>query len=187
MTADEQRVLREVQAALAPDALRGAVLCFTQWREAYQPATLAPASREELRTELERFVGYLHEHYYASGKAAWTDFLRRRDTDDLLTRAFGSAIDGERTLWRIASESSMRAVLDVLTQQREEQALQTYLKLRVFAAIKSLPLPSQLQVATAYLDTFRTLPHLQTEHPVLLMSRWQEALIKHARIVLGWK
>src|SRR5689334_22046622 len=105
---------------MAPSALRGAVLCFAQWREAYEPATLTPTSREQLRIELERFIGYVHEHYYASGKAQWPDFLRRRDTDALLTRAFGNAVDGERTLWHIASSSNMRSVLDILTRRLQE-------------------------------------------------------------------
>ena len=185
MTAEAERVFCEVGAALSPGALREAVvLCFARWREEFFPH-LHPSSSEEMLQEIRRFVAHMHQRYYATPTTPWPDFMAKRDTDALLSRHFGTPWEGERALWRIASESSMRSVLDFITRRLQEQALRTYLDLRVQDRLKTLPLHLQLEVITAYLKEFRVLL-LETEHPVLLMGRWPEALEKHARIILGW-
>lgn len=178
-------VLQELHAALAPEALRGAVLRFAQWREMFTPATFQPASREELLWEVVRFVAHMHQHYYATPAMSWPEAIARRETDALLLRHCGSSWEGERILWRLASEHSLRAVLDWLTRRMQEDALHTYLDLRVLTPLKRLSLDDQLALAHAYVEMFCALP-LETEHPALVMSRWHEVLGKHARIVLGW-
>lgn len=186
MMPDEERIFHELHAALAPAALREAVvLCFARWREEFR-ADLTVSSREAMLQEVRRFVAHMYQCYYATPSTPWPDVMARHDTNTFLARHFGTPWDGEQALWRLASESSMRAVLDLLTRRLQEQALQTYLDLHVLAHLKTLPLSSQLEVVTAYLENFQRLPH-QTEHPALVMGRLHETLEKHARIVLGWE
>ena len=188
MQADVDQVLREVRHALSPSVLREEiVVSFGQWREEFAPRTLRPGSREEMVAELVRFVAHLNQRRYLSAsREPWPEEGARRDLAALLTRHYGSSLGGEMELWRMATERSLRAVLDALARLVQEERLAAYLDMRVMHPIRLLSPDDQYRLAEAYVAEFRALAHVETEHPAILMQHWHAVLERHARLVLGW-
>jgi len=182
-------MLVELRCALSPSVLRDAVvLRFEQWREAFVPRFVFPSSRDDLMGEVVRFVAHVSKQRYAPASPDdWPVTIARRDTERLLTAHLGWWADGERALQRIAAERGMRAVLDLLTRLFEQDELRSYLDERLVHPLQCLPVDDWLPLATAYLAEFQAMPHLETEHPALIVGRWPQILNQHARLVLGWR
>jgi hypothetical protein len=189
VTSEGERVWRKVRGALSPSVLREeVVLRLELCREEFVPESLTPpSSTAALMAEVVRFVAHLCQcEYLRSSGAPYPDGLARTRTDEVLNQHLGGLGEGQRVLRRMASDQGMRAVFDYLTRCFEEDRLRNYLAKEVVLPIELLPWEDWLPLATEYVKEFRTLPHVETEHPALVVGRWSKILAQHARIVLGW-
>lgn len=191
MTPEAQQVWEALRRALSPSVLREqVVLRFELCREEFVPESLTPpSSTAALMAAVVPFVTHMCQcEYLRSSGAPYPEGLARTRTDELLNEHLGGLGEGQRALRRMASDQGMRAVFDYLTRCFEEDRLRNYLAKEVVLPIELLPWQDWLPLATEYVKEFRTLPHVETDHPALLVGkRWNVVLEQHARLVLGWK
>lgn len=173
----------ELIKALSPEVLRDKItLPHEEYRETFVARFLATSSHNELVDELACFVRHVRKHWHHL-TIEWPRDLAR-DEGRRLLRAAGGEFAAMQAV-RHGDHGGLRGILDQVTKALQAEALAHYLDICILQKIEHLSFKESLALATAYRDTFRTLPGIELESPTAIVGRWKHVLYDHARVALG--